>query len=166
MADTGLLSPAANGDDYSQWATPTNAYLSNNAYASPTAADQLHDYYNFTITIPAESTINGIEASLEGHAFNANGTIIGIELSWDGGANYTATGYAAAYPSTADETDVLGGAANLWGREAWAISEFTDANFRARVDSTGAASKCFLDHLQVKIYYTEATVRRIFITHA
>lgn len=30
MPDTSFKSPSATGDDYNQWATPSNAYASNN----------------------------------------------------------------------------------------------------------------------------------------
>lgn len=155
MADTGARSPVANGEDYNQWDSPSYAYSSNDQYAFANAVNYSHDYYNFDFSIPAGS-IDGIVVSLEGHAYSALGADIYTELSWDGGSSYTSTGYYAHYTGTSDETDVLGGAADTWGR-TWAVSEFSNANFRVRVRSQpSGGTRPYLDHISVTVYYTEA----------
>ena len=156
MADTGYQSPSDEGDNHTEWDNPTNAYTSNDADAEAPGAGDFHDYFGFNFSaVPGGATIDGFEASLEGHAFNSSTATINVEFTWNGGTNYTSAGYSAEYADTPEETDILGGAADTWGR-GWAVSELTGANFRCRIDSTDSGTRPFLDHLQIKVYYTAA----------
>jgi hypothetical protein len=93
-ADTGWHSPSANaadtGGDGDGFEThPTRAY----ADGAPGFADNengagdRHLYYNYGLSIPAGSTINGIEVRLDWWLQRTDGTnTMEVELSWDGGA--------------------------------------------------------------------------------
>lgn len=165
MADTGLHSPSANGDDYTGWTFPDRAYSSNDSRTYPASGGAQHDYYDFTFDVPAGATIDGILVSMEYKSYDAtHPSGADFELSWDGGASYTSSGYGVIKTDTNDTTETQGGAADLWGH-AWSQGECSNTNFRLRLTGTGTR-RCETDHLQVTIYYTEAVARRIFITHA
>jgi len=154
MADTGFKSPTSEGDDYIDWVEPTSAYSSDNYLAYSVSEGDLHDYYDFTFGVPEGATIDGIEVSIEGSGggmgFPAD---IEVELSWDGGSSYTSENKQNTFPGLPDEsTEIYGNSSDTWGR-TWSDSEFSNANFRARVENI-AANPC-IDHLQVKVYYTE-----------
>ena len=136
--DTGLKSPTSTGEDYNQWATASNGFASDNAYATEITAAQRQDYYNFTFGIPASAAINGIEVVLEANMTGTGaqtGAIIGA-LSWDGGTTYTAGKTSLDLVAT-DATYTLpesGGSTDTWGR-TWTDTEFSDANFRVRLEA-------------------------------
>ena len=85
---------------------------------------------------------------------------IGMDLSWNGGATWstektqTLTGTEATY--------VLGSASDDWSSShTWGPTEFSNANFRARVHAIDQRSSCdnsaldHLDWLQVKVDYMQ-----------
>lgn len=157
-ADTGLKSPTATGEDYNQWSTPTNAYISNNTYATETTVNQKQDYYNFSFGVPGNTSIDGIEVKLEAKYSGgfSGSAIIGAELSWNGGTSYTATGYDTGALTASDVIYTLGGATDTWGR-TWSDTEFSNTNFRLYVNADSVRSlggQNLLDHVQVKVYYT------------
>src|SRR3990167_5637540 len=159
MADTTFKSPAATGEDYNEWTSPTNAYSSdgNNAVPGRTSTTDEQDYYNFTFGIPSEVTIDGIEVVIEGQApTSARDMVILAELSWNGGTNYTASGYSNTWTGgDAETTKTYGGATDKWGR-IWADTEFTNGNFRLYLKQTDTnGTNNAIDHIQVKVYYTE-----------
>lgn len=151
---TPYESPSATGDDYDEWAAPENLYVSDNSrgYSEFGGAEQ--DYYNFNFTIPDDSTIAGIFVALEGNdAFEDEGADVGIELSPDGGSTYTSTGYENEYPDNNDIINTYGNnLTDSWGR-TWSQSEFSDENFRVKIEDTGNDGLPDMDHLQVKVCY-------------
>src|SRR3989344_4655350 len=60
-ADTGFMSPTATGTYHNEWATPSDAFLSNDAYATETTENDLQSYENFGFNVPIGSLIHGIE---------------------------------------------------------------------------------------------------------
>lgn len=158
--DTGLKSPTATGEDHNQWGTPTQAFSSDGLYASETVLDEKQDYYTFTFNVPAGATINGIEVKAEARDIASPGSCtctMGVELSWDGGPTYTTSGFDTGELTTTYTVYTLGGATDTWGR-TWADTEFADGSFRLRVNAdviSGATPSMRLDHVQVKVYYTQ-----------
>lgn len=163
------------GDNDGFQTTPGNAFASDNVYAvdtdsgdgdntacTSTGADK-HRYYNYGITdkVPTGSTIQGITVradiavdSLTHPPFTC------IQLSWDGGTNWTTI--TAAYQKTltaiGETTYTYGGPADLWGT-TWDTTKLNNTNFRVRVingdDNAGANIRDFsLDWLPVSITYT------------
>ena len=57
--------------------------------------------------------------------------------------------------STSQQTFILGSVSDTWGR-TWAVSDFSDANFRVRVTNLAAstARDFELDWVAVQIAYT------------
>ena len=82
--DTGWKSPTGTGDNYNQWTNPTNAYSSDDNYATAAiaGASKCQDYTNFNFDIPAGATIDGVEISLEWYR-DGTGTTSGRVL-WRG----------------------------------------------------------------------------------
>ena len=152
-SSTGFKSPSATGEDFNQWVSPSNAFSSDNAYASTDRNGRQQDWYNFSFGVPGGATILGIEVSIEGHDPDWSGNGTDIDLSWDGGISYTTTGKGASWPGGSDVTNTFGGWTDTWGR-TWSDSELSDANFRLRLTKTGSDWAEFgADHIQVKVYY-------------
>jgi len=156
-ADTGLNSPTATGGAFNDWTNPTNAYSSNNVYAvanPPVKSNVKQSYENFSFGIPAGATINGMEASLEWYkTSSASSNGLYFYCTSD------ATDYWKSVSPPATEGIVVTGASDdLWSSTP-IDTDFSDANFHITVyivSSQYVAACVYLDHIQVKVYYTEA----------
>lgn len=153
--DTGYKSPSSTGTPNNSWTNPTNAYSSNDAYATASegASRVYQSYGTFGFGIPAGATINGIEVSAE--AKTGSGThdlAVGI---YDG----TAVRYKYQNHNTTEQTLTSGSSIDLWSG-SWADTDFSDANFYLNFGTSDYddGSTDFLDHIQVKVYYTEALI--------
>jgi hypothetical protein len=157
--DTGLLSPTGqatdtggNGNGFEL--SPTNAFADGGDYASNmNGSGDRHRYRNYGFSISSGCAIEGIEVRLDWWLDATPGiNSMDVELSWDGGTSWT-TAKTDTQETTSEHTVVLGGSADTWGR-TWSPAEFTDANFRVRVTSNGAAARdFFLDWVPVNVYY-------------
>lgn len=153
--DTGFKSPTVSGTG--GWITPDNAFSSNDVDATDGGlGNEEQIYESFAISIPGGSTINGLEVTAEGAAGFENSTL-GIELSYDGGTSWT-TQKTDVFSDGADQTKTYGGSADTWGR-TWAVSEFSNANFKLRADFVTGSLNILVDHIQVKIYYSSFAVK-------
>ena len=152
-ADTGLSAPTGNVNGAApnnNWTNPQDGYTSNNVRATAANGGRVVQYTTFNIAaIPAGSVINGIEVILEA---STSGRQVDVDLSWNNGATYTATVLTSASGGTEGLT-TLGGPANTWGR-TWAVGDFTNANFRVRLNTTGGGGTYSLDQIQVRVTYT------------
>ncbi len=63
-ADTSFKSPAGT-ESPNEWSNPTNAFSSNDLYATADSDDDDQGYNTFNFAVPSGSTIDGIEVSLE-----------------------------------------------------------------------------------------------------
>jgi len=173
--DTGYLSPTAQaagpgGDGNGFESNPTNAFASDSVFAvdslsgtsgsvscTSTARDK-QDYFNYGFSIPAGSTINGVEVRLDAKVDSVGNETpaICVQLSTDGGTTWTTTKQTPTL-TTASATYLLGGATDLWGR-TWATTDFADANFRVRLITIAFSSQrtFSLDWAPVKVYYTSS----------
>ncbi len=172
-ASTGFLSCAANaavttgsGDNNGFQTNPANACANDAAFAedlnsgsntnttcSSTGKDR-HLYYDYGASIPVGSSISGIEVRLDAWADSTTGSpFMCVELSWDGGATWTATKNTATL-GTAEATFTLGTTTDTWGR-TWASTDFTNANFRVRITNVaGNTARDFrLDWAAVQVSY-------------
>lgn len=163
MADTGWKSPTATGAVYNDFTNPTYAYSSNDQYATRLMADGStfrQSYSGFAFGVPAGATINGIEMSIEGKASSQ------ISLyHWVYCKNLDQIGtYVLTYHTTED-TQQIGGASLKWGK-TWVADDFSDENFymffETDPDGTDGITLS-IDHIQVKVYYTEATISNVKI---
>ncbi len=87
---------------------------------------------------------------------------LGVDLSWNGG-----TSWSSEKTQTLTDTETtytLGSASDDWSSShTWAVNEFSNTNFRARVHAINPGSSCsniavdHLDWLQLKVHYTAPT---------
>jgi len=165
FANTGYLDASAQaadtgGDNNGFEMNPTYAYGDGPLYA--TNADgpgDRHRYYNYGISVPGGSTIDGIRVRLDWWLDGTGGdNSLGVELSWDGGNSWTAP-KADATETASEHTATLGGAADTWGR-LWTGDELSDGNFRLRVSCyCSGGAECdsrdyYLDWVAVNVFYT------------
>lgn len=172
--NTGLLNCSANaavttsaGDNNGFELNPGNACANDGAFAQDVSSGtgtstvctntgkDKHLYYNYGISVPASSVINGFEVRLDGFADATTGTpLYCVELSWNGGTTWT-TAKTTANLTTAEVTYTLGTTADNWGR-TWAVSELTNANFRVRITSraSNTARAFSLEWAAVRVTYT------------
>jgi hypothetical protein len=177
QTDTGLRSPTANtaetssaGDNNGYQTSPANAHADDALNAVDTnsgtntnlsctdAGKDKHRFYNYGFAIPGGVVINGIEVRLDARADSTSGSPkICVQLSWNGGTSWTAA-KSTARLGTALATFTLGSATDTWGR-AWAVSDFTNANFRVRVINVASStSRDFtLDWVAVRIHFGTPT---------
>lgn len=170
LADTktGWNNPTTNGEISNNFTNPTDAYSSNDVYATETSTTQNHDYGDFGFSIPSGDTIRGIEVKLE---MKTNDTFdyanIGVEVSNDNGATWSAQ-KLIRIQSTTDITQVAGHGRSLWGL-TWTPTDLNDTDFRVRIqlESVESGTLTFsLDHVSVKVFHDAgaAAQRRVIIT--
>jgi hypothetical protein len=170
---TGYLSPTANapvtsgaGDNNGYESNPGNAYANDTAIAidlnsgtnkstscTDTGKDK-HLFYNYNFSVPTGAAVQGIEVRLDARADNKSGSPkICVQLSWDGGATWTAAKTTATL-TTSEATYILGGTADTWGR-TWSVGDFSNTNFRVRViDVASNTSRDFyLEYIAVNVTY-------------
>ena len=170
---TGYLSASANaavtsgsGDNNGYQTNPANAYANDSLFAVDTNSGSgtsttytstqkdRHSFYNYGFNIPAGAVVKGIQVRLDAKADVTSGSPkIYVELSWDGGATWTAA-QATTNLSKSEATYILGGATNTWGR-TWSAVDFNNTNFRVRVvDVASNTSRDFsLDYIAVNVTY-------------
>ena len=160
-ADTGLQSPTATASVGFGWDGGSLPGFTIRAYADDSfyAMAQLNEiqlYYNYGFSIPAGSTIDGIEVRLDAwYSGLATSGTFRVFLSWDGGSGLTA--YKDAVLTGTETTYLLGGATDTWGR-TWTDAELSDANFRVRIAEVNTDALSYLDWLPVTVYYTPPIV--------
>lgn len=143
----------------SEWTNPTNAYSSNDSWATAGSA-KYQEYKTFGLgtiaspKLPGGATINGIEVLIECHG-DAADMVISAALSWDTGSSYTSS--QTAIPANgADSVKTLGGSAFKWGHN-WLFDEIADEYFQVRIYSAdiGSGTLMEVDFIQVKVYYSD-----------
>ena len=167
---TGYLSPSAQGatnggDNNGYESGPANALTdggseaadmnsgtNKNTACTNTGKDK-HLYYDYNFSFTA-AAIQGIAVRLDARTDNNGGAPkICVEISWNGGASWTAVKNTPNLTTT-QATYTLGGAADTWGR-SWTAGDFSNANFRIRVTdvSNNANRDFFLDYIAVNVTY-------------
>lgn len=168
---TGFYSPAAQqsnggGDGNGFEVNPTNALNNDSFYAVDmdsgtsagancnSAGKDRHRFTQFNLPIPAGATITGIEVRLDALADSTAGSpIMCVQISWNGGSNWTAP--QSATLTTVEETYVLGGPTDTWGR-VWTSAEFANNTFRLRITNVSSdLNRDFsLDWVAVNVHYS------------
>jgi hypothetical protein len=165
FANTGYLGASAQaadtgGDGNGFELDPTDAYTDAGGYASNiNGALDSHLYYDYVVSPPSGSTINGIRVRLDWWLGGTGGTnSMSVELSWDGGTSWTAP-KADATETASEHTAILGGTADTWER-IWTVGELSNANFRVRLTcNCSGGADCdsrdyYLDWVAVNVFYT------------
>lgn len=136
------------------YAVDTNSGTSTSTSCTATQKDR-HVLSNFGFSVPAGSTIQGIEVKLNSRVDSTSGSPrFCVQLSWNGGSTWT-TPITSATLSTAETMYILGGVTNTWGR-TWTNTDFNNANFRVRLTMVASnTSRDFsLDWVGVQVRHT------------
>ena len=164
MADTGFKSPTASTTG--GWTSLSNCYSSNNTYATNTSTTFINGTVSsFAFGVPTNAVIDGIEVTAEFSAqFGGTTATIQLSVSGNGGSSYSST-KSDTVVGTTDTTKTYGGATDLWGYGSFSEYGTQDGNFYVKVEgkTSSGGIQCRLDHLQVKIYYHEATASMFFL---
>jgi len=152
---TSTLTSAGAGSG-SNWTTPGNI----------TASDDSRAQYNLTaqerlissahgFSLPAGSTILGIEVLIEGNGASATAVDrqIDVALTKDG-TNEFGVKTNNTLNEVTDTTITLGSSTDLWGT-TWTQAEIESTNFGGRLfDSDTTAANLRIDHVQIRVYHT------------
>lgn len=144
--DPNFKRPSSTGDPDNDWTNPTNAYVSDGIKATASFSTLEQSYGGFGFTIPASNQITGIEVKVDG---TAEVYALNVSLSWDGGTTHTSSKGLSL--GITDVVDTVGTPADLWGR-TWTPSEFSDTNFRLRIQGTGIGGGT-VDGIEVRVYH-------------
>lgn len=160
---TQATTPPGNG-----WTNPTNAYASDNSYATAVLGNGVYQSYSgFGFSVPAGATVVGVEVTIEAKV--ANGVTapkISCYLTKDGNSS---VGYArtTATLTGSDVTYTIGSPTDLWGNTISA-AEANAAGFGISfLNGTESASPTpvtySVDQIKMKVYYqVAATATRIY----
>lgn len=78
-----------------------------------------------------------------------------VELSWNGGTNWTAAKTMASDLTTSEVTYTLGANNDTWSH-SWTVAQMSDANFRVRITSRSSdvTRDLSLERAAVRVTYT------------
>ncbi len=150
---TARWSPTSQGG---AWTNGQNALSSNNLYASTKTNSAIHDFYNYHISGGTGVWVAKVETCVEAYA--AGDDRIGVRLSTDGGASWSAEQVVTpprADPNTATCVDFTS------YKASWAWSDLSDASFRVQaryVKVGGQAGYVYLDWIPVQVTTAGRTV--------
>jgi len=153
------------------WSNPGNVISDNNSYASSvllnsSAISHYLESSNYSFSIPAGATINGIQVTIGRYASN----IFGITRIQDNvvklikagsvvGTNKAVTG--TNWP-TAETPITYGGASDLWGT-SWTADDIKNSNFGVSLSILNATTMSnsytgYVDYIQIAVTYSTASV--------
>jgi hypothetical protein len=133
-------------------ATDTNSGSSTSTSCTNSGKDR-HRFFDFGFGIADGSAIAGIELRLRARADSTSGAPrMCVQLSWDGGATWTAAKATSTLATTLN-TLTLGGPADTWGR-SWTAAQLSNASFRLRVINVSSSTSrdFFLDSVGVRVH--------------
>jgi hypothetical protein len=171
-SDTGLK--AATAVPSTVWTTPTNADgTQNSSYAvSPVTSGSQQQWNSFSLSggalpqVPSGATINGLEVEvrglLSGSGTTAADCTLGVEATWNAGANWSTVQNTAALTTTNTTLPILGSNASpTFGGHTFTQAELVNAMFRVRLTwnrGTCAATRTVsVDTLRVRVSFTYNT---------
>jgi hypothetical protein len=150
------VSPASVFGDDGLVAMDMNSGTNAVAACTDTGKDK-HKFYNYNLSIPDGSLIQGIQVRLDAHADSTVGSPkLCVTLSSDGGSTWTA--WKTSSPLTdSEQTYFLGGTSDTWGR-TWTANELSNGNLQVRIaDIASNDSTDFsLDWVAVNVTYSLA----------
>lgn len=153
----------------SGWVNVTNTIASDNSYTTVTQSSGGNSNYlylsNFGFSVPAGSTIVGVESKVE-RSYTATGTrtISGARISLQSNSTLIGSNQSITYPLTTDATLTTGGSTNMWGATTTTLTPaiVNNSNFGVRLRITASNSgsgsvTARIDYVTLKIYYTPAS---------
>jgi len=164
--DTSWRSPTIFGLIIDEWNDENNVAHSDNAYANDydTGEEDELDVSAFGFNLIFTDIIDGIQVSVEARSNQEppDYKTLYVKLSWDGGSSWTSTQQQDF--SGTETTKIYGSPTNTWGR-TWAGDEFSDDNFRVMIIGSSDPGVLFVDHIQVRVFYTLNTPPNIYIIY-
>ncbi len=144
-AATIVRSPSACST--SDWGTCSNAFSSNNLYATSTGTGTgVWSNYGFSFASTSSSTVLAVSVGVEAKVGSCPpGGSITVNVSQDGGTNYGA-GHVVNLNCT-DSTTWVNVTADF---PSWTQSHLNDSNLRVKA-TCGAGAFCYLDWLPVEV---------------
>jgi hypothetical protein len=149
---TTTNSPSSTAVVTAGWATPAEAYSSNDVYARTKVENAEQEYGTYGFSLPGGSTITGVEVGFE--AFFAGNEYMEITCSWDGGSNW-ATGQPSGTTPASDDDTVRW--LDFTSATSWTATKLNNANFTSKIKYifvSGGKSYIDLDWLPVRVNYT------------
>jgi hypothetical protein len=151
------------------WGSASNVVSSNNKYASATSltTSTVSNYLvatGFGFAIPAGSTINGIQVSIE----RRDGEVSSSRYIWDNSVKIVKAGAitgsehantTANWP-TSDASASYGSTTDLWGT-TWTAADINAANFGVAISARGSSSSnetARVDNIRITVTYTTGAV--------
>ncbi len=159
-ADTSWQAPTTTGSPSNEWTDPSNAFSSDNTYATATNDNDDQSYGGFGFSIPAGSIIDGISVEVDAMVVGGVGTWqVQVRLSPNGGSTWT-DWQSTDQLTTTVFTYTLGGPSDPWGR-TWDPTELSNANFRLEIRANSIISPpmggLWVDQIRVRISYQAPT---------
>lgn len=141
---------------------PTNAYASNDSFATWTAGGGVsHVYYDFNIADLSGATIDDIVIAIEADNDGTDNDDyrLAYELSWNGGTSWTTIKHFSQITEHSAGVVMRQGAGYDGYSHTFVASDLTNANFRVRISAPNDSDTDTwqLDHLQVQVFYTSAS---------
>ena len=156
--DNGWKSPSATicGAD---WSNCDSTYASDNKRASHTATSSGDMILTgFSQGVPAGATIDTIIVSVEGYGDYVNNCTrrnLYLTLTKDGGSAAGETNTLCLDATTESTVEQRGTLTPLWNT-SWSASAINSSDFGILIVNSGSkADGVYVDHLQIKIWYTE-----------
>lgn len=170
--DNGWKSPSANTCN-ADWANCDSVYAKDDERAShaATSSNQMI-LTTFAQGVPAGSTIDSIIVAVEGYgdyATNCTRRQLYLTLTKDGGSAAGETNTLCLDATTEATVEQRGTLTPLWNT-TWSAADINGSGFGILVVNAGNKSDAvYVDHLQIKVWYTEAaggksTIMRIIIS--
>ncbi|MCK4284663.1 MAG: DUF2341 domain-containing protein [Candidatus Lokiarchaeota archaeon] len=153
--ETVYMSPTTTGLDYTSWTNPTGVYTNDGNDASEPTNYDYQDWGTFGFSIPANATIDGIEASIEGSTSSFGQSVTArVRISYNGGTGFYTSYKDTSFSSTSDSYRTVGSSTDTWGR-TWSPSEFNNSNFLILIQKSGSSIATLrVDHIRVKVHYS------------
>ena len=142
------------------WGTDHNAWVAGGSVTVAAADGDTGTYggFGFNSTIFVGAEISAVYVTLIGKKDEGGGTgtlSYTVEVSWDGGSNWTTPAVAGLELTTSLVTNYIGGANGTFGRDWLSHDDIADANFKVRITAvqtsiTGTPANN-LDYIEVTI---------------
>ena len=152
-SDTTYKAPTSSSGS---WSNASNAYANGGGYATGNH-NNTETYSNFGFSIPAGDIVTGIEVQADTWSSNNDFCQLEVQLSWNGGSSWTSQ-KTTGNLTNSETTKTLGTSTDNWGR-TWNVNDFTNSNFRLRVQHGDSGSACggndstYLDFIRAKVTY-------------
>ena len=137
----------------SEWTNPTNAYRSDNDYATTNSNEAMGQYSGYDTEGLTGCTIVSVELGVEAFS-SVSSASISVSVSWDGGTSW-AQEQSVNLPTTDPNTRTW---KDFTGATAWNPSKLSNTNFRARVKAMfgGTLGTISLDCIPIRVVFLGA----------